>query len=244
MNTALVFIQKFTHKKGNIILPQTHTCNEIVFYGKGCDGITVINNTEYKFSVGDLSINPAGVQHSEKHFSQGECIFLGFESDAKPNVGLYHNMWDVNAILQSIFQEVIDQKYNYTSIINLRIEEVLLLIERSQIVPSLGNEPNTLLFCKNYINANFPQKISVSDLANMTGYSVDHFRHLFYESFGISPKGYIIRKRCEKAVELLKSTNSTCIDIAYQCGFSDSNQMAKLIKKLYSKTPRQIQNEN
>lgn len=78
----------------------------------------------------------------------------------------------------------------------------------------------------------------------MTGYSTDHFRHPFHASFGISPQNYIIRQRCEKAVELLKNTTYKCTDIAYKCGFSDSGQMTKLINRIYQKTPQQIRREN
>ena len=100
-------------------------------------------------------------------------------------------------------------------------------------ITSKTDKSKSLFYCKNYIDENYMYKINISDLAKMAGYSIDHFRHLFYRNFNISPYNYIVQVRCKKAVELLKTTSYKCVDIAYKCGFSDSCQMTKMIKKYY-----------
>lgn len=81
------------------------------------------------------------------------------------------------------------------------------------------------------------QPINIYDIAKLAGYSYSHFRHLFTKYFDISPKKYLIDVRCQKAFELLKTTEISCAEIAYRCGFSDSGQMTKMFKEKYSLTP-------
>lgn len=240
MNTNLFFISKWEHEKGRVVDTQSHTCHELVFYDNGCTGITTIDGVEYRFSAGDVIINKKFSQHSEIHFTDGVCIFFGFDCDMEIQSGIHHDVWEVKPVVDAIVKEAREQNHNYKALINLKIQEILLLLDRNNNSSESGKLKKSLFYCKNYIDENYMQKIEVSNLAEMTNYSIDHFRHLFYRNFGMSPKSYIIKKRCEKAVELLSTTSHNCADIAYQCGFSDSGQMSKMIKKFYFKTPRQI----
>lgn len=244
MEANLVFIIKHEHEKGRIVDMQTHNCHELVFYDRGCNGTSFIAGVEHKFSAGDIAVNKRLDPHSEEHFSDGGCIFFGFQCNSDIQSAMYHNMWEVKPLIEAILKESIDQNYNYKEIISLKIQEILLLLERSRKSIDGSNRAKSLYYCKNYIKENYMQKIKIADLAEMTGYSTDHFRHLFHASFGISPQNYIIRQRCEKAIELLKNTTYKCTDIAYKCGFSDSGQMTKLINRIYQKTPQQIRREN
>ena len=42
---------------------------------------------------------------------------------------------------------------------------------------------------------------------------------------------------------ILKTTDLSCTEIAYQCGFSDSGQLTKMIKNKYSTTPTKIRKD-
>lgn len=243
LNTNLIFITSHTLKKGRVVDTNTHSCHELVFYCYGCNGVITIDGVDHKISAGDISVVTENIQHSEKHFSDVECLFFGFESDEEIESRVYHNVWDAKPIIQSIIKESIEQKYEYKSIINLKIQEIMLLLKRSMDITSKTDKSKSLFYCKNYIDENYMYKINISDLAKMAGYSIDHFRHLFYRNFNISPYNYIIQVRCKKAVELLKTTSYKCVDIAYKCGFSDSCQMTKMIKKYYSMTSQQIRQQ-
>lgn len=45
----------------------------------------------------------------------------------------------------------------------------------------------------------------------------DSLRHRFRKLFGISPQGMLIRLRIDRAKELLRSSNLSVKEIAYQC---------------------------
>ena len=81
------------------------------------------------------------------------------------------------------------------------------------------------------------QKINFGQLAKISGYNYDYFRHIFKQRFGISPQDYLIEVRLENAKRLLKGTKLTCTEIAYNCGFSSSAQMSLLFKRKFGVSP-------
>lgn len=243
MDARLSFVSNhFLTNPGYSVQTQTHSCHEFVFYDAGCHGKTIINGVEYEFKSGDMVINRSGVPHSEIHFGNGNLRFIGFECDNfYLESGVYHNLWDVKLILDIILRETVNQGYKYNELISCKLNELFICIERSTAATS--NESKTLIFTKNYIEENYMSSINMHELAKMSGYSNAHFRYLFTKDFGISPRDYLIEKRCEKAIELLKFTKMTCADIASQCGFYDSSQFAKILKNKYNATPHSIRNQ-
>lgn len=243
MDAKLLFINDyFPANPGYSVQTQTHNCHEIVFYDAGCHGKTTIDGIEYEFKSGDIVVNRRGVPHSEIHFSNGNLRFIGFEcEDFCLDSGVYHNLWDVKLILDIILKETVNQSFKYNELISCKLHELFICIERANATSS--NENKTLIFIKNYLDENYMQNINIHELAKVSGYSNAHFRYLFTKDFGISPREYLIERRCQKAIELLKFTKMTCADIASQCGFYDSSQFAKMLKSKYSATPLAIRNQ-
>lgn len=54
-----------------------------------------------------------------------------------------------------------------------------------------------------YIDEHFTTKISIEEIASQTYYSTDHFRVLFEQKVGKSPKAYILDKRLEYSKQLI-----------------------------------------
>ena len=236
MNLSFYTVTK--HKKHETIPFHTHSCHEMVFYSNGCSGSTIIDNEKHIFKAGDLAIISKETMHYENHTSDGELMFFGFEADTKIKNELLKNAWSLKPLFDSIIKEAKEQEFGYEKIISLKISELLTYIERI----NHNNSPaiKDLSFCKRYIDENYMYRISVEELAKMSGYSYDYFRRLFTESFNISPQKYLIETRITKAVSMLTESHTDCTAIAYMCGFSDSGQMSKLIKAKYNKTPSQI----
>ena len=72
-----------------------------------------------------------------------------------------------------------------------------------------------------YINEHFSERITLSDLAHITGLHKDTVNLLFRRRFGITPIGYVMQTRYEAAEEMLKSSPELSVaEIAKQCGFN------------------------
>ena len=219
--TKLVFCHNHSRSREHDVLPHKHDCHELVFYEETARGVTDIEGTEYEITPLGVSLIHRGAVHSERHFEETNVIFLGFESTLTLPDGVWNDMGELRPLFCDIVREVRNQEWGYEKIISLKIQEILTWLERKSCGES--SRVRNLEFCKQYIEENYMQDVSVGELAGMCGYSSDRFRHLFAEKFGLYPQNYLVSVRLENARHLLKSTNYSCVEIAMMCGFSDSS---------------------
>lgn len=236
--TKLIFCKKQYRAQDSYIGPHCHNCDEIVFYENTAHGETDIDGIRYELPPAGIALIRRGVFHSEKHLEGTGVIFFGFESSAPSPSGVWEDMEHVKPLFYQIVEEVRNQEWGYERIISLKIQEILTLIERKS--SGVNRNVKDLAYCKRYIEENYMQNVSVGELAKMTCYSRERFRHLFAEEFGIFPQNYLISVRLEKAAGMLRTTKRSCTDIAQMCGFSDSGQMAKMIRKKYGRSPKEL----
>lgn len=88
-----------------------------------------------------------------------------------------------------------------------------------------------------YIEKKFCTDISLSGLAQMTGYSERQFHRLFKSAFSVPPSQYITNLRLQKAQLLLKNSNQTIGEISWECGYTDQNYFSRIFKKNIGLTP-------
>ncbi|MDB6142461.1 MAG: araC 1 [Pseudomonas sp.] len=78
----------------------------------------------------------------------------------------------------------------------------------------------------------------VSDLAHVCGLSRSYFSRAFKATTGLAPHEWMIRRRIEKARQLLLQTpEMTASEIALVCGFSDQSHFTHLFLKSQGLTP-------
>jgi len=103
---------------------------------------------------------------------------------------------------------------------------------------SQGNfSPAQKRLLSDFIDEHLELNISISDLAGLLQMSVFHFGRKFTKDFGCPPHAYVIKKRVDKAVKLLSTTNIPIKVVFAQCGFSDQSHMTRLFKRFVGMTP-------
>jgi AraC-like DNA-binding protein len=90
-----------------------------------------------------------------------------------------------------------------------------------------------------HIETHYAEKITLDELAEKSYLSQRHFTRVFQDCIGRSPIDHLLHVRCRKAAELLKGTDRTITDIAFNCGFSDSNYFTRCFRKTMNQTPKQ-----
>lgn len=90
-----------------------------------------------------------------------------------------------------------------------------------------------------YIKKHLGEELSISDLANNSGYSLNHYINLFKKAVGETPSSFIRRCRIQKACELLEETNETIEVIAQICGFGNFSYFFRSFKKIQGQTPHE-----
>lgn len=88
-----------------------------------------------------------------------------------------------------------------------------------------------------YVNDNFAENISTSDVAKSLFMNTSRFCHLFLKNFGMSFLNYLCYFRIIRASEMYFNKGMSLYDIAYKVGFSDYNYFSKMFKKYMGVTP-------
>lgn len=88
-----------------------------------------------------------------------------------------------------------------------------------------------------YIDQHYHENISLSQMANLSNMSKQHFCRVFKSITGKRPMDYINYLRINKAVNLLTEKNFNISEIAMAVGFDDSNYFSRLFKKYQKTTP-------
>lgn len=89
----------------------------------------------------------------------------------------------------------------------------------------------------NYIDENLDKPLTLAEISKQAAMSQTYFSSVFKKLNGVSPWEYITVKRVEKAIELLKGTRMTKLDIALQCGFNSSSNFYKAFYHVTGKKP-------
>ncbi len=89
-----------------------------------------------------------------------------------------------------------------------------------------------------YIRANIRSpELTVKEMADAVGFSEVHFRKLFKNSYGISPKQYLQNLRLDMAKNLMETGNVSISGIAAECGYSSIYYFSKLFKEKTGYSP-------
>ena len=95
-----------------------------------------------------------------------------------------------------------------------------------------------------FLDTHLDEKLSLSDLAAVSGYSLSRFKVKFKAAIGITPAEYITWQKIEKAKILLMNPENSVTGVAYQLGFSSSNYFCSVFKKLMNCTPLAYRKRN
>ncbi len=98
--------------------------------------------------------------------------------------------------------------------------------------------PSRLFKARNYMQANYHNKINLDKLALIACVSKRHFQRVFKLEYGCSPVTYMNRYKMSAAKNLLNTTSMSCTEIALELGFDDIFYFSKLFKKITGSNPK------
>ena len=82
--------------------------------------------------------------------------------------------------------------------------------------------------------------LRLSDLADLVEMSPFHFSRVFKAEFGETPARYVLRRRTERAVDMIRTSHAPLAEIAFRAGFSSQSHMTRQVKALTGLTPGAI----
>lgn len=109
--------------------------------------------------------------------------------------------------------------------------------------PDSGTPSDMLKKVLDYIELNYSDVITVSELADICNFSDYHFMRFFKKYMNMTCIEYINNMRLEKAVELFEKGNTSILDVSLSVGFHNLSYFHRAFKKKYHMTPLSFINE-
>jgi len=97
-----------------------------------------------------------------------------------------------------------------------------------------------LLRAKDRMDAASQEEWPVLRLARVSGVSQAHFARSFRDAFGIPPHRYLLTRRIERAIALLRDTYVSITEIAFQTGWNSLGTFGRVFRDVTSESPRAL----
>jgi transcriptional regulator GlxA family with amidase domain len=94
-----------------------------------------------------------------------------------------------------------------------------------------------LLRAKDRMDATPHEEWPVSRLAQISGISEAYFARSFRDAFGIPPHRYLLTRRVERAAALLRDTDLSIIEIAFQTGWNSLGTFGRTFRDVTGESP-------
>jgi AraC-like DNA-binding protein len=119
---------------------------------------------------------------------------------------------------------------------------IVASLERSAPPPQArgGLPPGAMRRVREYVDAHLGESMDLAELAAIAGLSVFHFARQFKQSAGVTPHSYLVRRRIERAQDMLARTDLALSEIAVAAGFSDQSHLARHFRQMLGTTPREF----
>ena len=88
-----------------------------------------------------------------------------------------------------------------------------------------------------YVENHLSERIGLSDLAAAAGLSRMHFARQFRTATGLRPHEFFLRRRIQRAEELLRTTTMPIVEIAPTVGFQTQAHLTTVFKRFVGCTP-------
>jgi len=232
-----------------------HTQLEIVIYTYG-SGTCLINDTLYQIRSGDIVFIPSHHIHKTTYTSDYHSRFCILLSDAfippyakellVSNHYVYRNpkaFSIVCSIVNGIAAEYTYQDRLCSHMLTSYIHLFFSTLCRNQNFYNYERNGTTVFAEKilDHIKKNFQTDITLAATATQYSISPQYLSGIFKKETGMNFNEYINTVRLNHAEQLLKQQKGNSIsEIAYSCGFNDSNYFSHRFKQAFGISPLQF----
>jgi AraC-like DNA-binding protein len=89
-----------------------------------------------------------------------------------------------------------------------------------------------------YVEARLGGTVRLADVASAAGLTRMHFAAQFRAATGLSPHEYLLRRRIERAQEMLDGTAMSMVDVALSVGFQTQSHFTTVFKRFAGQPPQ------
>lgn len=257
-----VIDHRIRHVNKDVPLTHSHQYNEIYFLQSGKCNVYIDNET-YCLEDGSVLFIPAFKEHTFIYpFSQDvkrtvlyistEQLNWYFNKDFKDEI---NNLF-INKHLQlsrksfsnlsNIFEKIQFEKYSLDNMSELLtkayfFELIIYLIRCQRYTHNINQKTNlsniTIGEIVNFIENNYSRQLTLPEIAAQFGISESSLTKKIKIFTNMTFKEYLTKTRIEAAKSLLISSEKSITEIAYECGYNNSNFFGDVFKKAVGMSP-------
>jgi AraC family transcriptional regulator len=101
-----------------------------------------------------------------------------------------------------------------------------------------GLGPARLRTIKELVNAKM-EELTLFEMAQSVELSPAHFSRMFRKSTGETPHQFVLRRKIERAKEMLRAPETRILDVAVACGFKTQQHFARVFRHVCGISPRE-----
>jgi AraC family transcriptional regulator len=94
-----------------------------------------------------------------------------------------------------------------------------------------------------FIEVHFARDISLIEISAAAGLSPTHLTGVFRRHTGTTPYAYVVKRRLERAISLLRGTDMPISHVAIEAGFADQQHLTRVLRARHDATPKQVRRE-
>lgn len=147
-------------------------------------------------------------------------------------------LWALKAELEQ------EQPFGRTYADSLGVALTSQLVRRWSAAPlkpiTCGLPERTLKRTLRYIDERIASELTLRDIAAQAGLGASRFGELFKRSMGVSVHQHVVRRRVERAVELITRTRLPLCEVALAAGFANQSHMALAVRRSTGTTPKRL----
>ena len=242
----------------------SHECYELVYLFSGECNI-LVSHTIYRMVPGTLVIIPPGEIHKTSYGSNDKgrqqrtalrfsikdtdwlCSALG-KDFVKDNLtaGIIEvpdkrKEYIENLITRMIYENQMPDELSMGMVKTL-FQEFMIFVLRCKLygdtsAHEIDAQNSTIQDVATYVYNNYDKQIYLDDVAKQFSISRSYLSKKFKQTTGFGFKEYLLNVRIKEACRLLLETNHSITDIAFACGFNDSNYFGDAFRRIKGISP-------
>ncbi len=178
-----------------------------------------------------------GVNDPKKPY---HCLNIQYECRKNISVPRFSQWADLDAVqrfVREVLQLYSSERFDPEILLDYIVHRLRYQVEVFGFRKNPSDLPAGLIKVKELMDSGYGMPLRMSDIAELSGWSVPHLHSIFKLHFKETPHQYLLRKRIEAAREKLVSTNAQIKSISADCGFPNISAFCALFKKHTGMSP-------
>ena len=255
---SLSWIYLFSENNISNVAKHWHDCLELTLIIKGETQYTV-NGRHITAREGDLLLINSGDLHEcsiplgtseavnvifpDSFLTQfgknGDTVFFHLDKEKEE----YRRLMSSCEKLYHVFAMRNDDKYAQLRINSIICDIAYILLSNfrwDEFTPQSIDSKKYRKRCReimDFVDSHYQDDVKMENLEKACSISKEHLARIFRDYMGTTYKKHITKIRMYHAYKLLTNSDLSLIEIAQECGFSDSRAFIASFRKIYGTTP-------